>query len=87
MEHGNIPKLWPSGTQVLSPRKPGTAEYLALEICSGSKNLHFMVLSSYSHDYGVEKLGQAEFLGRLGIPAACGKQGSVSGCSRTKAYT
>ena len=44
----------------------GTAEYLALEISTGSTNLHFMVLSD-SHDYQVGKLIQAEFLGRLGF--------------------
>ena len=59
MEQGNIPKPWPGWTQALplpqftSRRKrngvgrewrPGTAEYLILEICSGSTNLRFMVL-------------------------------------------
>ena len=41
----------------------GIAEYLALEICAGSTNLNFMVLSSYSSDYGIGKLGQAESQG------------------------
>ena len=44
-----------------------TAEYIAPEICSGSTNLHFMVFSSYSSDYGVVKLGQVEYLGRQGF--------------------
>ena len=65
MEQSNIPKLWSGGTQALSPPqltcrrkrngvgrewRPGTAEYLTLEICSGSTNLHFMVLAWYSCD-------------------------------------
>ena len=65
IEQGNIPKPRPSGTQALPPPhltggrkkngagrewRPGTAEYLTLEIFSGSINLHFMVLSWYSHD-------------------------------------
>ena len=79
-EQGNVPKLWLGGTQALPPtqltdggremeqggsERLGTAEYLALEICAGGTNLHFMALSSYSSDYGVGKLGQAEFQGRL----------------------
>ena len=47
--------------------RPGTAEYLAPEICAGSTNLHLMVLSSYSSDDEVGKLGQVEFQGRLGF--------------------
>ena len=43
----------------------GIAEYLAPEICAGSINLHFMVLSWDSYYYLVGKLIQAEFLGRL----------------------
>ena len=60
MEQGNIPKPWPGRTQALPPSQltdrrkrnragrewsPGPAEYLTPEICSGSTNLHFMVLA------------------------------------------
>ena len=45
--------------------RAGTAEYLTLEIGSGSTNLHFMVLAWYSRDYGFGKLGYTEFLERL----------------------
>ena len=59
-EQGNIPKLWPSGNQALTPPlligrrkrngvgrewRPGTAEYPTPEISAGSTNLHLMVLS------------------------------------------
>ena len=61
----NVPKLCPSRTQAIPTpqltygrKRNGagrewrlrTAEYLTLEIFSGSTNLHFMVLAWYSHD-------------------------------------
>ena len=59
-EQGNVPKLWPRRSQAPPPPqltggrkrngaerewRPGTDEYLALDICAGSTNLHFMVFS------------------------------------------
>ena len=67
--------------------RPGTAEYLAPEICSGSTNLLFMVLSSYSCDYGVGKLIQAEFLERLGLQPPVESRDPYSAALRQKLIT